>query len=50
MLVERLAAEGAPSGMWLVDIARVRSALRDADGILLKMQTAILAALPPLGD
>jgi hypothetical protein len=49
-LLERLVAEGAPSGIWLVDIARVRSGLREADALLLKMQNAILAELPPLGE
>lgn len=49
-LIERLRAEGAAAGMWLVDIAQVRKALRDADGLLLKLQSAILSELPPLGD
>jgi hypothetical protein len=48
--MERLRSEGAPAGTWLVDIARVRAGLREADSLLLKMQTAILNDLPPLAD
>jgi hypothetical protein len=45
-LLDRLASRGVPQGSWLVDIARVRSGLREADALLLKMQNAILGSLP----
>jgi hypothetical protein len=40
-LVDELEARGAPDGMWLLDIAQVRNALRDADRLLLRMEDAI---------
>jgi len=41
-LVSRLRVEGAPAGTWLIDIGRVRSALRDADSLLFRLQEAIV--------
>jgi hypothetical protein len=45
-LVERLIAalevRGVPQGAWLVDISRVRQALQEADGLLRRLEDAII--------
>jgi hypothetical protein len=41
-LVDELRAEGAPEGIWLMDIAQVRVALQRADGLLRRMENAIV--------
>lgn len=46
-LLERLRSEGVPAGMWLVDIARVRQSLQDADSLLRRLAEAILENLGP---
>jgi hypothetical protein len=49
LLVE-LEARGIPSGAWLLDIARVRHALQEADSLLRRLEDAIVrnAASSPL--
>lgn len=42
LLVQRLQAEGAPQGIWLVEIAQVREALRRADQLLRRLSEAIV--------
>jgi hypothetical protein len=41
-LLDRLASRGVPQGSWLADIASARASLRQADGLLLRMQDAIV--------
>jgi hypothetical protein len=43
-LLERLKAEGAPEGTWLLEIDEVREALRQADDILRRLRDAIITA------
>jgi hypothetical protein len=40
-LLARLREEGVPAGAWLVDISKVRQALREADELLAELQRAI---------
>jgi hypothetical protein len=51
-IIDALEQRGAPSGAWLVDIARARHALREADDLLRRMQHAIIrnASSSPLPD
>jgi hypothetical protein len=45
-LLERLLAaidaRGIPEGAWLIDIARVRRALQDADALLRRLEDAVI--------
>ena len=41
-LVRGLEERGVPSGTWLVDIARVRRSLQDADALLRRLEDAII--------
>lgn len=42
-LTQRLRAEGAPRGVWLVEIAQARQALRAADALLIRLADALEA-------
>ena len=41
-IVRELEERGVPAGTWLVDIARVRQSLRDADTLLRRLEDAII--------
>ena len=41
-VLELLEQRGVPSGAWLVDIAQVRRSLREADGLLRRLEDAII--------
>jgi hypothetical protein len=41
-LIAALEVRGVPQGAWLVDISRVRSALQEADGLLRRLEDAII--------
>lgn len=41
-IVDALEQRGIPSGAWLVDIARIRHALQEADDMLRRMENAII--------
>jgi hypothetical protein len=41
-VLDLLEQRGVPSGAWLVDIAQVRRALRDADGLLRRLEEAVI--------
>jgi hypothetical protein len=41
-IVRELEERGVPSGAWLVDIARVRQSLREADTLLRRLEDAII--------
>lgn len=43
-IVLALEERGLPPGAWLVDIARVRRALSDADGLLRRLEDAVIRA------
>jgi hypothetical protein len=43
-LLEALEARGVPQGAWLVDINRIRQALQEADGLLRRLEDAIIRA------
>jgi hypothetical protein len=43
-IMRLLEERGVPSGAWLVDIAQARSALRDADALLRRLEEAIVRA------
>jgi hypothetical protein len=45
-LVERLRSEGAPQGIWLIEIAQAREALQQADALLRRMSSAIVEGMP----
>lgn len=47
-LVERLRAEGAPAGTWLLEIEQAREALRAADSLLRRLSDALVAETSPL--
>jgi hypothetical protein len=51
-IVDALEQRGIPSGAWLVDIARIRHALQEADDMLRRMENAIIrdANSSPLGE
>jgi hypothetical protein len=44
-LLERLRAEGAPQGMWLVEISQAREQLQSIDALLRRLTAAIIASL-----
>jgi hypothetical protein len=41
-LVARLEERGAPAGMWLVSIREARVALQEADGLLRRLEDALI--------
>jgi hypothetical protein len=41
-LIAALEVRGVPQGAWLVDISRVRNALQEADGLLRRLEDAII--------
>jgi hypothetical protein len=41
-IVDALEQRGIPAGAWLVDIARIRYALQEADDMLRRMENAII--------
>lgn len=43
-IVSALEERGLPQGAWLVDVVRVRQALRDADTLLRRLEEAIIRA------
>jgi hypothetical protein len=43
-LLRALEERGVPEGIWLVDIAQVRRALRDADALLRRLEQALTDA------
>lgn len=43
-IVRGLEERGVPSGAWLLDIARVRRSLRDADTLMRRLEDAIIRA------
>jgi hypothetical protein len=43
-IVRALEERGLPPGAWLVDIARVRRALSEADGLLRRLEDAVIRA------
>ena len=43
-IMRLLEERGVPSGAWLVDIAQARSALREADALLRRLEEAIVRA------
>jgi hypothetical protein len=47
-LTKRLRVEGAPQGVWLVELAQAREHLRFVDGLLRKLVEAIVDGMPPL--
>jgi hypothetical protein len=43
-IMRLLEERGVPSGAWLVDIAQARTALREADALLRRLEEAIVRA------
>ena len=41
-IVHGLEERGVPSGAWLIDVARVRQSLREADDLLRRLEDAII--------
>lgn len=41
-IILALEERGVPAGAWLVDIARVRRALAEADGLLRRLEDAVI--------
>jgi hypothetical protein len=41
-LIAALEVRGVPQGAWLVDISRVRHSLHEADGLLRRLEDAII--------
>lgn len=46
-LMERLRAEGAPAGVWMVEIAQAREQLATIDSLLRRLASAIVDGLSP---
>lgn len=46
-IVRGLEERGVPSGAWLLDIARVRRSLREADTLLRRLEDALIQASEP---
>ena len=46
-VVRALEERGVPEGAWLLDIARVRRSLREADTLLRRLEDAIIRASEP---
>jgi hypothetical protein len=51
-VVQALEERGLPPGAWLVDVARVRRSLQEADALLRRLEDAIIrsAETAPLGE
>jgi hypothetical protein len=51
-IIHGLEERGVPAGAWLVDVARVRQSLREADDLLRRLEDAIIrsAATSPLDE
>ena len=51
-IVRTLEERGLPPGAWLMDVARVRRSLHEADDLLRRLEDAIIRAAEtaPLGD
>jgi len=51
-IVGELQARGVPSGAWLLDVAKVRQSLREADDLMRRLEDAIIrsAAAAPLDE
>lgn len=43
-IIQGLEERGVPSGAWLIDIARARQSLREADTLLRRLENAIIRA------
>lgn len=41
-ILRALEERGVPAGAWLVDIARVRRALAEADGLMRRLEDAVI--------
>jgi hypothetical protein len=41
-LIERLREEGAPAGVWLIDITQARRALAGVDDLLYRLEQSLL--------
>jgi hypothetical protein len=41
-IVNELQTRGIPSGAWLLDIAKVRQSLREADNLMRRLEDAII--------
>ena len=41
-IVQGLEVRGVPSGAWLIDVARARQSLREADDLLRRLEDAII--------
>jgi hypothetical protein len=48
-VLKLLEERGVPSGAWLVDIAQVRSSLREADALLRRLEEAIVRSAGSAG-
>ena len=46
-IVRRLEERGLPPGAWLADVVQVRRALHEADGLLRRLQNAIIEGSRP---
>lgn len=46
-VVRALEERGVPDGAWLIDIARVRRSLREADTLMRRLEDAIIRASEP---
>jgi hypothetical protein len=51
-IVSELQARGVPSGAWLLDVAKVRQSLREADNLMRRLEDAIIrsSASAPLDE
>jgi hypothetical protein len=49
-LLRELEQRGVPDGTWLLDIARIRQELEDADQLLRRLQQAIIDAAGARAD
>jgi hypothetical protein len=51
-IVNELQTRGVPSGAWLLDIAKVRQSLREADNLMRRLEDAIIrsSATAPLDE
>lgn len=51
-IVSELQTRGLPSGAWLLDIAKVRQSLREADNLMRRLEDAIIrsSAAAPLDE
>lgn len=47
-LMERLRSEGAPAGVWLVEIDQARNQLATIDSLLRRLASAIVDGMPTL--